>query len=341
MRKVFLILLVAWTGISFAAFNTDRGQMTMANSFPQVIASDQSPIPVTQSGSWTNACTQSGTWTVQQGTPPWSVSQSGTWSTGRTWTLSSGTDSVSAAQSGTWTVQQGSAPWSFNQTQVNGVAVSVGNGVAGTGVQRVAIASDNTPFTVNAAQSGTWNINNISGTISLPTGASTSALQTTGNTSLASIDSKLTAPLSVNQTQVNGVTVSTGNGVAGTGTQRVTIASDNTPFTVSATQGTSPWVTTSSAAAITTASNSIVSVSNSVSTAVLASNSNRKMAYIMNNSNKSLWIKLGATAVVGQGIEVGAGGSFGIDATTLWTGAVNGIVSGGSAQNIDVFEGTP
>lgn len=42
-------------------------------------------------------------------------------------------------------------------------------------------------FAVQAAQSGTWNINNISGTVSLPTGASTSALQTTGNTSLATI----------------------------------------------------------------------------------------------------------------------------------------------------------
>jgi hypothetical protein len=62
-----------------------------------------------------------------------SAVQSGTWTTGRTWTLASGTDSVSAVQS------------------------------------------------------GTWNINNISGTISLPTGAATSALQTTGNTSLATI----------------------------------------------------------------------------------------------------------------------------------------------------------
>lgn len=39
-------------------------------------------------------------------------------------------------------------------------------------------------------QSGTWNITNISGTVSLPTGASTSALQTTGNSSLSSIDAK-------------------------------------------------------------------------------------------------------------------------------------------------------
>lgn len=40
--------------------------------------------------------------------------------------------------------------------------------------------------TVSAAQSGTWNINNLSGTVSLPTGASTAALQTTLNTIFSS-----------------------------------------------------------------------------------------------------------------------------------------------------------
>jgi hypothetical protein len=39
------------------------GQKTMANSLPIAIASDQTAIPASQSG----------TWTVQQGTPPWSV----------------------------------------------------------------------------------------------------------------------------------------------------------------------------------------------------------------------------------------------------------------------------
>jgi predicted hotdog family 3-hydroxylacyl-ACP dehydratase len=48
---------------------------------------------------------------------------------------------------------------------------------------------------VNASQQGTWNITNISGVVSLPTGASTSALQTTGNTSLANVDGKLPATL--------------------------------------------------------------------------------------------------------------------------------------------------
>jgi hypothetical protein len=52
----------------------------------------------------------------------------------------------------------------------------------------------NTSFA--STQSGTWNVNNISGTISLPTLAATSTLQATGNTSLGSIDTKI--PTSIN-----------------------------------------------------------------------------------------------------------------------------------------------
>lgn len=53
----------------------------------------------------------------------------------------------------------------------------------------VTIASDQTALPVS--QSGTWNINNVAGTVSLPTGAATAAKQDTGNTSIASVDSKL------------------------------------------------------------------------------------------------------------------------------------------------------
>ncbi len=161
----------------------------------------------------------------------------------------------------------GGASTTSDIIKVNGNTVLAGNGVTGTGSLRVTIASDNTAFTVNSAQSGVYNITNVSGVVSLPTGASTSALQTTGNTSLSSIDGKTpalgqalaassvpvvltaaqittltplstvavtqsTSPWVVNQTQMNGVAVSTGNGVVGTGVQRVAIASDNTAFSV-------------------------------------------------------------------------------------------------------------
>ena len=164
---------------------------------------------------------------------------------------------------------------SSNISQINGITPLMGNGVTGTGSQRVTIASDNTAFSVNtipsatdstkyrgtmqisnfpatqpvslsgnvnttisgvvkktlgtqvvstdtglvvnavmhglstgggggyfdvkvnpsgaltvdATQSGTWNVNNVSGTISLPTGAST-------ETTLSSLDSKVPSGLS-------------------------------------------------------------------------------------------------------------------------------------------------
>lgn len=61
---------------------------------------------------------------------------------------------------------------------------------------------------VTAYQGGQWDITNITGNIVLPNGASTSALQNTGNSSLGSIDTKLSGILSVSGT----VTANAGTG---------------------------------------------------------------------------------------------------------------------------------
>jgi hypothetical protein len=105
----------------------------------------------------------------------------------------------------------------------------------------IVIASDQVAVAVK--QSGTWNITNVSGTISLPTGASTSAKQpalgTAGTAStdvitiqgIASMTKLLVTPdanSAINVAQMNGVATTMGNGVSGTGVQRVTIASDST-----------------------------------------------------------------------------------------------------------------
>lgn len=100
------------------------GQATMANSLPVVLASNQSAIPVTQSGTW-NVGLSAGTNLVGK--------------VGIDQTTPGTTNGVSLAF-------------------VNSTAVATGNGVAGAGVQRVTIASDNTAFSVNAAQSGTWTV---------------------------------------------------------------------------------------------------------------------------------------------------------------------------------------
>src|SRR6202012_724180 len=75
-------------------------------------------------------------------------------------------------------------PLGINIEQVGGAAITEGQKPSANSFP-VVIANDQSA--VPASQSGTWNLNNISGTVSLPTGAATSALQTTGNTSLATI----------------------------------------------------------------------------------------------------------------------------------------------------------
>lgn len=158
------------------------GQTTMAGSVPVAIASNQSAIPVSQSGTWTTGRT----WSLLNTTDSVNAVQSGTWTTGRTWTLSSGTDSVAATQS------------------------------------------------------GTWNITNITGTVSLPTGAATSALQTTGNTSLASIDTKTPALGQALMAASVPVTIASNQSAVKVDGSAVT---QPVSGTVTANQGTSPWVT--------------------------------------------------------------------------------------------------
>lgn len=177
------------------------GQKVMASSLPIVIASDQSAVPISAASlplptgastsalqstgntslasidaKLTNPLPVSGTVTANQGTSPWVVSgtvaatQSGAWTTGRTWTLSSGTDSISAV------VSSSALP--------TGAATS-----ANQATEIASLASIDSKLTspIAVSQSGTWNINNISGTISLPTGAATAANQATEISSLATI----------------------------------------------------------------------------------------------------------------------------------------------------------
>lgn len=110
---------------------------------------------------------------------------------------------VAATQSGTWTVQPGNTA-NTTAWKVDGSAVT--QPVSGT----VAISG-----TVAATQSGTWNITNVSGTVSLPTGASTAANQSTGNTSLASIDTKTPALGQAVKASSSPVTIASDQGALG------------------------------------------------------------------------------------------------------------------------------
>jgi hypothetical protein len=113
--------------------------------------------------------------------------------------------------------------------------------------------------TVAATQSGTWNINSISGTVSLPTGAATES-------TLSTLDGKVTA-------------CNTGS---------VTLASQANPFT-SAIPVEPETVSTSSVTSTTASASSVT---------VLASNASRKLAVFVNDSDKIAYVKLGGTASI-------------------------------------------
>jgi hypothetical protein len=139
-----------------------------------------------------------------------------------------------------------------------------------TNNQRVNLQATNRGALIVSTGVDAFNINNITGTVPLPTGAATSALQTTGNTSLASIDTKLvqmaldygasSGALRV-ASQIGNITGSAdfGSGTTSAQTLRVVIPTDQTSIPVSQSgtwnigtltsitdpvtvnQGTSPW----------------------------------------------------------------------------------------------------
>ena len=132
---------------------------------------------------------------------------------------------------------------SVNMSQINAVTPLMGNGTTGTGSLRVTIASDNTAFAVNATLSA--ETTKVIGTVNQGTspwivaGGGTAGTAATGVVTVQGIagmtkllvtpDSvALPANQSVNVAQINGVTPLMGNGTTGTGSQRVTLASDST-----------------------------------------------------------------------------------------------------------------
>jgi hypothetical protein len=172
----------------------------------QVVSVQGAPsmTPVTVNGavnaviSGTAAATQSGTWTVQPGNTPnttaWLVTgtggtfpatQSGTWNIGNiTGSVSLPTGAATAANqtaahgpvvagtAATASVLNGGVFNSSAPTLATGQQVATQMDAAGN--TKVNIAAGN----VAATQSGAWNIANVTGTVSLPAGAATSANQT-------------------------------------------------------------------------------------------------------------------------------------------------------------------
>lgn len=220
------------------------------------------------------------------GAEPIPVSQSGTWNI----TNITGTVSLPTGASTSALQTSGNTTLSTISTTLGSILLDLTNGTQVTSVNNFP-ATQPVSGTVAATQSGTWNITNISGTVSLPTGASTSALQTTGNTSLATI--------ATNTTGASTATLqTTGN------TSLASILADMT-------NGTQIAIVEPRNGTLTDNSGT-TSGTPSTSTTVMAINSSRRYLLIENvSTTATVWVNFTSAATAANGsYELLPGGSL-------------------------------
>ena len=222
-------------------------------------------------------------------------------------------------------------------------------------------AISNTSFA--ATQSGAWDITNISGTISLPTEASTSALQTTGNTSLSNIDTKTPAlgqalaaasiPVVLPAVQVTALTPPTTVGVnslpaLSTGSNAIGSIT-NTSFGIS---GTLPAFTTTPTFNLGTAPNLtftntsfIANAGTNLNTSALALESGGNLAAINTKLPSNLTVSATRLLVDGSGVTQPVSMNFAppglvwesTDTITITRAAMTTYMA--SSPNFDVYGG--
>jgi len=212
------------------------GQKTSAGSEPVVIASDQSAIPVSQSGTW-HITNVSGTVSLPTGAST-SANQTNKSQYAR---ITDGTDDALVTVAGELNVLASAQPG----IDIGDVTINNASGAAAVNIQ-----DGGNSITVDATS------------LPLPTGASTSALQTTGNTSLSSIDSKIPAlgqalaassvPVVLTASQLTTLTPLTSVTVTqATGTNLHTVVDSSALPTGAATQATLSTLSTNVAARLT------------------------------------------------------------------------------------------
>lgn len=334
------------------------------------------PWSVSQSGTWTTGRT----WTLSSGTDSVAAVQSGTWNIGTVSTITNvvhvddnggsltidGT--VAATQSGTWVLGANSG------VDIGDVTINNASGGAAVNIQDGGntITVDGT---VAATQSGTWVLGANSGvdigdvTINNAAGASAVNIQDGGNS--ITVDGTVTAnqgtsPWVISGTVTSGTSNDTNYGTVGANTIRAAAQIGNATGAASFGAGATGAQTLRTATnnydgagnaltstsfnskqsldvrpnnGFSTASNTRPAITN-VSSIVLASNVNRKYAYIFNQTGAIVFIKFGATAVINQGIRIPDNSIYEITHDNLWTGDVHAVKSTAASISIEVFEGT-
>jgi hypothetical protein len=188
---------------------------------------------------------------------------------------------------------------------LTGIVLAAGANVIG----RVGIdqTNDGTSNLVAAKQSGSWNVANVSGTVSLPTGAATSAKQDTLSGLVGEIQASPTANTVLDRLKaiLTGTVLATGSNVIGkVGIDQTT---DGTTNLVAAKQS-GTW-TTIAPVGVTITSHSGTVTSGGTAQQLMAANASRHGWFIQNNSDAELWVNVfGGTAVTSQpSLKIAAG----------------------------------
>ena len=136
---------------------------------------------------------------------------------------------VTQPVSGTVTANLGTGTADANIKQINGVTPLMGNGVTGTGSQRVTVASDNTPFAVKTDQTTHGTTDLVAADITKINGTAVSTTNglATSNTVTAAVTDTWTTATSIN-------TATTTVTTTGLGTVTVTSVSTGTTTTAGA-----------------------------------------------------------------------------------------------------------
>ena len=141
----------------------------------------------------------------------------------------------------------------------------------------------------------------------------------------------LPANQSVNVSQVNGVTVLMGNGTTGTGSQRVTIASDNTAFSVNPLSATAPVSTMNSASANSGLNSAMALVFDDTTPTTITENS---FGFARMSANRNQYVTMRDAAGNERGLNIDANNNAGVvlaAETTKVVGTVRALGNVGGA----------
>lgn len=125
---------------------------------------------------------------------------------------------------------------------------------------------------------------------------------------------QLAANQSVNVAQINGVTPLMGNGATGTGSPRVTIASDNTAFTVNPASATAPVSTMNSASANAGVTSAVAGVFDDASPTAITENN---FGYMRMSANRNIYSTLRDAAGNERGANISAANELQVGSGTL------------------------